>query len=775
MKKFWLKEDAENNKESVSVAHAENADNATTATTAATATTANNALQLNGKADTAFATAAQGVKADTAYQKPQNGIPSTDLSSDVQNALELASTALQSIPDTVALKTDIPTNVSELTNDAGFITNVVNDLVNYYTKSETYTQAEVNALISAIPKFDIEVVATLPTSDISETTVYLVPSSDPTSNNIYTEYIYVNGSWEKLGEQSLDLSGYVTTDTEQTISGKKTFTQEIEVEQSVTSAGETLNATATISGNKITVSAPKCGQQTLEFTLSSNSSLGTYLSMPTGKTGIIATTSDIPDVPDIPEPTTADNDKVLGVVNGEYSLVEQSASGDNSKLYYNLGAYDTYTSNGDGTATITRKTGYVDLSSLSWGVASEGPSCYFASYSGAVGGDCKCGKYKTVTDTVIGSTDKAITYNNNTFVIHDSDISSASDVAGALYGVQAQVELATSYTEQVIENQPLNTLPQDGEQWVREEWEKGLNLFNKDDVIKGYAVSDEDGTIFANADDSASGFIPIKPNTRYIYTPSDAAHRWFAFYDSNKQYISGLSGDDAVDFVSPSNVAYVRLTVPISNLDTTMLVKGSHSYPYQPYHGEIVRTGTDETITGIKTFNNLQANDGMEIYGATPYIDFHYGNDSSDYTARLINNSDGQIQCVGSFDVVGTLRENQVRVYSPNNPPDLHITSKVSASNIDGGSSPSFTLSSGSYSYSLLVFIGKESNSTSSPYTSATVLPASAFSSSSRQVGIYRDGASMVINVSRSSNTISISKNSTYYCNYLWVYEVYVS
>ena len=188
MKKFWLKEDAENNKESVSVAHAENADNATTATTAATATTANNALQLNGKADTAFATAAQGVKADTAYQKPQTGIPSTDLSSDVQNALELASTALQDIPDTVALKTDIPTNVSELTNDAGFITNVVNDLVNYYTKSETYTQTEVNALISAIPKFDIEVVDTLPTSDISETTVYLVPNSDPESNNILNIY-----------------------------------------------------------------------------------------------------------------------------------------------------------------------------------------------------------------------------------------------------------------------------------------------------------------------------------------------------------------------------------------------------------------------------------------------------------------------------------------------------------------------------------------------------------------------------------------------------------
>lgn len=104
--------------------------------------------------------------------------------------------------------TKIPTKTSELTNDSGFITKVVADLANYYTKSQTYTQAEVNALVSAIPKFTISVVSALPTSGISTTTVYLVKSG--TGGDLYTEYIRVNGAWEILGSQRVDLTGYAT-------------------------------------------------------------------------------------------------------------------------------------------------------------------------------------------------------------------------------------------------------------------------------------------------------------------------------------------------------------------------------------------------------------------------------------------------------------------------------------------------------------------------------------------------------------------------------------
>lgn len=70
--------------------------------------------------------------------------------------------------------------------------------------SKLATKAE----LSAIPKFAIQVVTSLPTSNISATTVYLL-SSGSENNNLYTEYIYVNSKWEKLGEQKVDLTNYV--------------------------------------------------------------------------------------------------------------------------------------------------------------------------------------------------------------------------------------------------------------------------------------------------------------------------------------------------------------------------------------------------------------------------------------------------------------------------------------------------------------------------------------------------------------------------------------
>jgi hypothetical protein len=102
----------------------------------------------------------------------------------------------------------IPAKTSELNNDSGFITIAVNDLANYYLKNQTYSRTEIDNKLSTIPKFSIEAVSSLPTSNISTTTVYLVSTGSET-NNLYTEYIYVNNKWEYLGKQTVDLTGYV--------------------------------------------------------------------------------------------------------------------------------------------------------------------------------------------------------------------------------------------------------------------------------------------------------------------------------------------------------------------------------------------------------------------------------------------------------------------------------------------------------------------------------------------------------------------------------------
>lgn len=69
---------------------------------------------------------------------------------------------------------------------------------------------ELKQLISLIPQFSIEVVQALPTEDISDTTIYLVPAEDPETGNYYEEYIHVNDAWELVGTTSVDLSAYYT-------------------------------------------------------------------------------------------------------------------------------------------------------------------------------------------------------------------------------------------------------------------------------------------------------------------------------------------------------------------------------------------------------------------------------------------------------------------------------------------------------------------------------------------------------------------------------------
>ena len=53
------------------------------------------------------------------------------------------------------------------------------------------------------------IVRELPTTDIKTNKIYLVPNQDGQSNNVYVEYLYVEGVWEKLGEfkPEVDITG----------------------------------------------------------------------------------------------------------------------------------------------------------------------------------------------------------------------------------------------------------------------------------------------------------------------------------------------------------------------------------------------------------------------------------------------------------------------------------------------------------------------------------------------------------------------------------------
>lgn len=136
------------------------------------------------------------------------GLSTNDFTSEEKTKLA----GLQNYDDT-EIRSMIPTATSQLTNNSGFITNAVNNLINYYLKSETYTKEEVNSLISTLSGIHFEYVATLPTENIQTNAIYLVPKADTQTRNVKEEYINLDGTtsgWEKIGDTDIDLSDYVT-------------------------------------------------------------------------------------------------------------------------------------------------------------------------------------------------------------------------------------------------------------------------------------------------------------------------------------------------------------------------------------------------------------------------------------------------------------------------------------------------------------------------------------------------------------------------------------
>ena len=77
--------------------------------------------------------------------------------------------------------------------------------------------------ISNINSFNIQIVQSLPITNIDSHTIYFVPISAATVGtstvgsatvgaeyDVYEEYMYINNQWEKIGDTRIDLSGYAT-------------------------------------------------------------------------------------------------------------------------------------------------------------------------------------------------------------------------------------------------------------------------------------------------------------------------------------------------------------------------------------------------------------------------------------------------------------------------------------------------------------------------------------------------------------------------------------
>lgn len=212
------------------------------------------------------------------YEKPDGGIPKTDLSSAVQDSLGKADSALQShqkittggANGTIAVDgTDVAVKglkalayKDSLTKSDVGLGNVVNagqdstptaNSANYVTSGGVKNY--VDAAISGVSQFQYEVVASLPTASASTMgKIYLVAHSH-SSDDGYDEYITLESgtttktySWEKIGNTDIDLSNYVNS-----LSG----TANSGVVTNITKSGNTLTVTSSNLSGTQTASSGK--------------------------------------------------------------------------------------------------------------------------------------------------------------------------------------------------------------------------------------------------------------------------------------------------------------------------------------------------------------------------------------------------------------------------------------------------------------------------------------------------------------------------------------
>ena len=99
--------------------------------------------------------------------------------------------------DAKAVDVPVPTTLSGLTNDAGFVTATVNNLINYYLKSE------IDNLIDTTVNGRYLPVDELPDTG-EQGVMYLVPK-EGSGSDVRDEYIYVNNGWELVGSTAFNL------------------------------------------------------------------------------------------------------------------------------------------------------------------------------------------------------------------------------------------------------------------------------------------------------------------------------------------------------------------------------------------------------------------------------------------------------------------------------------------------------------------------------------------------------------------------------------------
>lgn len=116
----------------------------------------------------------------------------------------------------------------------------------------------------------------------------------------------------------------------------------------------------------------------------------------------------------------------------------------------------------------------------------------------------------------------------------------------------------------------------------------GKNKFNKNNVTNGKYIWYETGVLTTGAEYCATEPIPITPGTTVSIRVRNVS--MYALYDSSMTFISG-DNPTVSTFTIPTdaNIAFMRMTVVLTDKDTQQIEFSTTATDYEPYKGVVAR------------------------------------------------------------------------------------------------------------------------------------------------------------------------------------------
>ncbi|HHL3933542.1 TPA: SGNH/GDSL hydrolase family protein [Klebsiella pneumoniae] len=178
----------------------------------------------------------------------------------------------------------------------------------------------------------------------------------------------------------------------------------------------------------------------------------------------------------------------------------------------------------------------------------------------------------------------------------------------------------------------------------------GKNIYNPYTLTAGYI--DENGFVVPGGTKyKFSDYLPVKASTGYV---GNKNMRFINIYDADKAFISTLTSKTT--FTTPSNAAYVRVTLALANISGFQLEEGSTASSYEAFsysikstmpHGEPVNIKSSVTVTtpdyfGLERLRETHQRLNKLSFGATgltarltwPMMGDSYTRDTSRYPLR---------------------------------------------------------------------------------------------------------------------------------------------